>query len=83
MLKRLWPALIFTMFVGGAIAGIVYQSTAGTVVAIAIAAILLNGLVATVEDNMPGGFNNPDGRVSPRSSRMVAWAVRVLGGSSF
>jgi hypothetical protein len=28
--------------------------------AISVFALLINGIIATVEDEMPGGFNNPD-----------------------
>ena len=32
---------------------------------ILVAAVLVNGFVATVEDDLPGGFNNPDGTLTP------------------
>jgi len=32
---------------------------------IAVLATLANGLLATLEDDLPGGFNNPDGTDTP------------------
>jgi hypothetical protein len=48
--------------------------------AICGAAILINGWVATLEDDLPGGFNNPDGTRTPRYAVITGWVVRVLGG---
>jgi|SRR5579872_327078 len=42
---------------------------------IVLGAIFLNGLVATYEDDIPGGFNNPDGKSTPQ---YVASVNRVL-----
>jgi len=42
-------------------------------------AILINGLVATLEDDLPGGFNNPDGTHTPRYAVITGWVVRGLG----
>ena len=36
-------------------------------------AILVNGMVATLEDDLPGGFNNPDGSHTPRYVHIVSW----------
>jgi hypothetical protein len=33
--------------------------------ALTVAAVLVNGLLATLEDDLPGGFNNPDGTATP------------------
>ena len=49
-------------------------------------AILVNGLVATVEDQLPGGLNNPDGQNTPEyaknfsrpSSRIIVGAFLLL-----
>jgi hypothetical protein len=30
-----------------------------------VAAVLVNGLLATLADDLPGGFNNPDGAATP------------------
>jgi hypothetical protein len=44
---------------------------------IVVGAMLLNGLIATYEDDMPGGFNNPDGKlISPfiaTVNRVISW----------
>lgn len=46
-----------------------------------VAAILANGLVATVEDDLPGGFNNPDGTTAPSPAtttvRVTKWALAL------
>ena len=42
-------------------------------------AILLNGWVATLEDDLPGGFNNPDGMRTPKYVVLTGWIVRGLG----
>jgi hypothetical protein len=42
----------------------------------AAAAIMINGLVATFEDDLPGGFNNPDGKHTPRYAVITGWVVR-------
>jgi hypothetical protein len=42
-------------------------------------AILINGWVATLEDDLPGGFNNPDGTHTPRYAIVTGWIVRALG----
>jgi hypothetical protein len=72
--------VVFTAFVGAVVAGVLYQSAVGAVAAIGIAALLVNGLVATIEDNAPGGFNNPDGRLTSRMSGLIVWGVRILCG---
>ena len=48
-------------------------------VLIALAAILVNGWVATLEDDLPGGFNNPDGTHTPKYVVVVTWVVRTIG----
>lgn len=47
---------------------------------IAIVAVLVNGFIATPEDELPGGFNNPDGTVTPRYADTVSRIVRWTGG---
>jgi hypothetical protein len=49
------------------------------VFAVAAIAIFVNGLFATLEDDLPGGFNNPDGTATPRYARVVGWVVRGIG----
>jgi hypothetical protein len=49
------------------------------------AAVLANGLLATLEDDLPGGFNNPDGATTPRYARVLGsvgrWAFTLLIGA--
>jgi hypothetical protein len=49
-----------------------------TMAAILAAAWLINGLVATVEDDVPGGFNNPDGTATPLYVVILKWLVRAV-----
>jgi hypothetical protein len=44
--------------------------------AISFCALFANGLLATLEDDLPGGFNNPDGSATPRYVRVVAGVTR-------
>ena len=45
------------------------------------AAVLVNGLLATLEDDLPGGFNNPDGTATPvyasRTASVGKWALSI------
>ena len=45
---------------------------------VALAALLINGLVATIEDDLPGGFNNPDGTTTPRYIGSLVFLGRLL-----
>ena len=45
---------------------------------VAVGAILINGWVATLGDDLPGGFNNPDGKHTPRYAVITGWVVRGL-----
>jgi hypothetical protein len=47
---------------------------------IVVAAILVNGLVARIEDDLPGGFNNPDGTDTPAYVHRVGAVTRWTGG---
>ena len=42
-------------------------------------AMLINGWIATFEDDLPGGFNNPDGTRKPRYAIVASWGLRALG----
>jgi hypothetical protein len=42
-------------------------------------AVLINGFVAALEDDLPGGFNNPDGSETPRYALAAGWALRIIG----
>jgi hypothetical protein len=41
-------------------------------------ALLVNGWLATLEDDLPGGFNDPDGKRTPRYA-IITWVVRAVG----
>jgi len=47
--------------------------------AIVAVATLINGFVATLEDDLPGGFNNPDGTQTPKYAVVTGWALRIIG----
>jgi hypothetical protein len=49
------------------------------VFAITIVAMLINGWVATLEDDLTGGFINPDGTATPRYAVVVMWVLRGIG----
>jgi len=57
-----WPSLIGFAGISGAV-GAALHYFGGICfwygVAIGAGALLVNGIIATVEDDMPGGFNNP------------------------
>jgi hypothetical protein len=44
--------------------------------AISFCAVFVNGLLLTLEDDMPGGFNNPDGSSTPRYVRVLTRITR-------
>lgn len=46
--------------------------------AIVAGAVLINGFVATLEDDLPGGFNNPDGSQTPRYAKVTGIEVRSI-----
>lgn len=47
-----------------------------------VASVLVNGFVATLEDDLPGGFDNPDGTETPRYAqrivRITRWILAIL-----
>lgn len=43
-----------------------------------VGAMLLNGYIATIEDDWPGGFNNPDPPPSNTQRRVAQVTERVL-----
>jgi hypothetical protein len=48
-----------------------------------VVVILLNGFIAEVEDDSPGGFNNPDGKwidviKKPKLHQIIIWAIGAL-----
>ena len=53
------------------------------VVVIAVLTIWVNGVIASVEDNSPGGFNNPDGEwrdaiLHPKRHQLIIWCLGGL-----
>jgi hypothetical protein len=54
------------------------QSAEG-VVTVLVVGILLNGFIATLEDDLPGGFNNPDGSDTPTYVRRLQRLFGVVG----
>ena len=46
---------------------------------IAVAAMLINGFIATVEDNAPGGFNNPEPGDDAKAQPAIAYIKRFVG----
>jgi hypothetical protein len=44
--------------------------------AISLCTLVANGLFATLEDDLPGGFNNPDGSATPRYARVLTGLTR-------
>jgi len=80
MIKALWPAagILVVSLVAAAI-----SAASGLriwwVVALVAVAVLINGFVATLEDDLPGGFNNPDGSDTPGYALAARWALRIIG----
>ena len=54
-----------------AVSGMSFWVSLGVV----IAAILINGIIATIEDEMPGGFNNPAPATSQSRVRIASRAT--------
>lgn len=80
MKRLLWPTLwmsVVALLAAGlsAVSGLAFW-WAFLIVA---GAILVNGWIATLEDDLPGGFNNPDGTHTPRYAVVTGWVVRGLG----
>ena len=47
--------------------------------AVPAVAILANGLLATLEDDLPDGFANADGKSTPKYVAVARWVVRGIG----
>ena len=73
---------IFICVIAGALLSYFSGLAFGYSAIICIVAMLINGFVATIEDELPGGFNNPDGEVIVKQSKLVV-AVRVVIWLSF
>jgi len=71
-----WVLIVAAVAVGiAAAAGWGFWWTFG----ILAVAILANGWFATLEDDMPGGFNNPDSSADPKYAVVSSWVVRCVG----
>ena len=73
---------IFICVIAGSLLSYFSSLTFGYSVLICIVAMLINGFIATIEDELPGGFNNPDGELSVKQSKFVA-AIRILIWAAF
>ena len=73
-------AFVAIVIVGAVAAGISAWSGIGfwLILPIVAAGWLINGLVIMVEDDLPGGFNNPDGSRTPHYNKKLTWTVRAL-----
>jgi hypothetical protein len=69
-----WSVITIIAFAISYWAGLNYY----VVFAIVAGAVLVNGFVATLEDDLPGGFNNPDGSQTPRYARVTVIAARSI-----
>ena len=75
-----YPALGVFLLAAVSIAGVVSYAphlSFGVSFLITAGAILANGLLATLEDDLPGGFNNPNGTNTPAYARVVSWFFRA------
>ena len=79
MSRFVWPAVSVAL-VAAIAAGLNHWVSLGYWASFLIVggAILVNGVVATVEDDLPGGFNNPDGTDTPRYISYFSWMGRGL-----
>jgi len=79
VLRPVWPRLILVAL--ALVLGLFIWrfSHLGVIPAFAISfsALLANGLFLTLEDDSPGGFNNPDGLATPRYAKVMAAVFRI------
>jgi len=64
-----WPSFLIALAIIASVSVLVNRLTNlgfWPVFSITVFAFLLNGFVATLEDDLPGGFNNQDGTSTPR-----------------
>jgi hypothetical protein len=80
MKRVLWPtlSLIVVALLAAGLSAISGLSFWWAFVLVA-AAVLINGFIATLQDDLPGGFNNPDGTYTPRYAVVTGWLFRALG----
>ena len=61
-----------------AIGSYIFESPFFLIFSLGAAAVFFNGLLATLEDDLSGGLNNPDGSETPRYVRYVrigGWSI--------
>jgi len=68
---------ILICVIAGSLLSYISSLAFGYSVLIFIVAMLINGFIATIEDELPGGFNNPDGEASVKQSKFVL-TIRIL-----
>ena len=80
MKRALWPSLSLLAIVAfswllSAASGMPIWAA----LVIVAVGVLATGWLATLEDDLPGGMNNPDGADTPPYVTRAGWAIRGLG----
>jgi len=70
----MWLAIVAISFAISRASGFSFLAT----LAIVVVAMAINAAVITIEDDMPGGSENPDGSATPDYTRTVGWTLRVV-----
>jgi|SRR5215831_19008121 len=73
-------AFVAIAAVSGAAVAALSKLSFWTAFAMSAVAIFANGLIATVEDDAPGGFNNPDGSATPAYVSRISIVLKVVAG---
>lgn len=80
MKRGLWPTVwLLVVAVLAAVVAAISGLRFWWAFLIVVVAILINGWAATLEDDLPGGFNSPDGTHAPRYAIVTGWIIRILG----
>jgi hypothetical protein len=80
MKRALWPTVwLFVVAMLAAVFAAISELRFWWAFLIVVVAILINGWAATLEDDLPGGFNNPDGTHTPKYAIVTGWIIRILG----
>ena len=70
--------MLVALFAAGAIAAFT-RAPFWLAFGIAVVALFVNGWVATLEDDISGGLNNPDGTETPPYVIRTGWIIRSVG----